>query len=84
MGKAPVGVAREAKRFGATVIAFCGCVGEGAVAVNEAGIDAFFPIARGPATLAEAMDVDNAYKNLYDTARQVLGLMRSLEDKARG
>ena len=47
-----------------------------AVGCNEHGIDAFFPIVRKPCTLEEAMYVDNAYKNLKDTAYQVFRLMR--------
>ena len=42
---------------------------------NEEGIDAFFPILRTPCTLAEAMDVDNAARNLTATAEQVLRLL---------
>lgn len=75
MGKAPIGVARLAKNYGKRVIAFAGCVTEDAHCCNEHGIDAFFPILRTPCTLEEAMDLDNAYRNLTDTAEQVLRLM---------
>ena len=44
MGKAPIGVAGTAKAYGKKVIAFSGCVTRDAVACNDAGIDAFFPI----------------------------------------
>lgn len=44
MGKAPVGVAKLGKKYGAKTIAFAGSVTKEAVACNEAGIDAFFPI----------------------------------------
>ena len=44
MGKAPVGVAKLAKAHGAKVLAFSGSVTKEAVACNQAGIDAFFPI----------------------------------------
>jgi len=74
MGKAPVGVARCAKRYGKPVIAFSGAVTRDAGAVNAHGIDAFFPILRTPCTLADAMDVENAYRNLRDTAEQVFRL----------
>lgn len=77
MGKAPVGVAKLAKKYQKPVIAFSGCVTEDAVLCNEHGIDAFFPIVRKPCTLAEAMDCDNAYKNLKDTAYQVFRLIKS-------
>ncbi len=79
MGKAPIGVARLAKKYGKTVIAFSGCVTKDAVACNSCGIDAFFPILRGVTTLEEALDEQNAYDNLYATATQVLRLIESLK-----
>ena len=54
MGKAPVGVAKLAKKYGKKVIAFAGAVQRDARACNDAGIDAFFPILRGVVTLEEA------------------------------
>lgn len=75
MGKAPIGVAGLAKKYGKRVIAFSGSVTEDAEVCNEHGIDAFFPILRGIVTLEEALDVDNAYKNLSATAYQVLRLI---------
>ncbi|MBE7031219.1 MAG: glycerate kinase [Ruminococcaceae bacterium] len=75
MGKAPVGVAKLAKKYNKQVIAFSGCVTDDAVTCNEHGIDAFFPILRKPCTLEEAMNVDIAYKNLKDTACQVFRLI---------
>lgn len=68
MGKAPVGVARLAKKHGKKVIAFCGCVGEGAEACLDHGIDAYFPIVQTSATLEEALKTENAYRDLRDTA----------------
>lgn len=75
MGKAPVGVARLAKKYGAKVIAFAGAVTEDAAACNEAGIDAFFPIVRGITTLEEAMKPENAKRNLTATVEQVFRLL---------
>ena len=77
MGKAPIGVAKLAKKYGKTVIAFSGAVTEDAVKCNEHGIDAFFPIVRKPCTLEDAMDCDNAYKNLKDTTIQVFRLIKN-------
>ena len=57
MGKAPVGVAKLGRKYGAKTIAFAGSVTKEAVACNEVGIDAFFPIVRGISTLEEAMDL---------------------------
>ena len=76
-GKAPVGVARLAKKHNKPVIAFSGIVSEDASACNDAGIDAYFPILRRVCTLSEAMDKEIAAKNLADTAEQVSRLIRT-------
>lgn len=75
MGKAPVGVACLAKQYAAKVVAFAGAVTEGAVACNDAGIDAFFPIIRGITTLEEAMNKENAHKNMAAATEQVFRLL---------
>ena len=75
MGKAPVGVAKLAKKYGAKVVAFAGSVTLDASACNQAGIDAFFPIVRGVTTLKEAMEPDNAYTNMKACAEQVFRLL---------
>lgn len=75
MGKAPVGVARLAKKHGAKVAAFAGAVTEGAAACNDAGIDAFFPIVRGVTTLEDAMKKENAQKNMAAAVEQVFRLL---------
>ena len=77
MGKAPVGVAEVAKRFGRPVIAFAGCVTEDATVVNAHGIDAFFPILRTVGTLEEALDKGRAAANLTATAEQAFRLIRT-------
>lgn len=75
MGKAPVGVARLAKKYNAKVIAFAGSVTKEATACNKEGIDAFFPILRGVCTLAEAMDPVAARNNMTPTVEQVFRLL---------
>ncbi len=75
MGKAPVGVAKLAKSVGKPVIAFSGMVGDGAGDCNYQGIDAFFPILRKVCSVEEAMDKENAKKNLADAAEQALRLI---------
>ena len=70
MGKAPVGVARLAKRYGARVFAFAGSIGEDAGACHAQGIDAFFPIVRGAGTLAEAMEPEAARRNMASSVEQ--------------
>jgi len=79
MGKAPVGVAGIAKKYGKKVIAFSGCVTEDAIACNEHGIDAFFPILRGVVSLSEAMDTKNATKNMTATVEQAFRLIRLMD-----
>ena len=76
MGKAPIGVAKLAKKHGKRVVAFAGCVTEDAEECNSHGIDAFFPIIRGITTLDEALDRDNAYSNLRAAAYQVFRLIK--------
>lgn len=75
MGKAPVGVAKRAKKHGAKVIAFAGSVTPEAAACNKVGIDAFFPIVRGVTTIEEAMNTENAKNNMRMTVEQVFRLM---------
>ena len=75
MGKAPIAVAQMAKRLGKRVIAFSGCVTDQAEVCNDRGIDAFFPILRGVTTLEEALDPQNASRNLEATAYQVFRLL---------
>lgn len=76
MGKAPIGVAGIAKRYDKPVLAFSGCVTEDAAACNEHGIDAFFPILRGAVTLSEAMDSENAKKNMIAATEQAFRLIK--------
>ena len=76
MGKAPIGVARLAKKYGKRVLAFSGILGNGVEAVNAAGIDAYFPILRKLVPLAEALDVSNASANLTATVEQVFRLLK--------
>lgn len=76
MGKAPVGVAALAKKYGLPVVAFAGSVTKDAKECNQKGIDAFFPILREITTLEEAMQPENAKNNLADTAEQVFRLLK--------
>lgn len=78
MGKAPSGVANIAKKYGKTVLAFAGAVTEDAVHCNEHGIDAFFPILRGVVSLEDAMNAENARKNMEATVEQVFRLIQAV------
>ena len=77
MGKAPIGVAKLAKKYGKRVLAFSGILGDGVEAVNDAGIDAYFPILRKLVTLEEALDVANASANLTSTVEQAFRLLKT-------
>lgn len=74
MGKAPAGVAARAKKYGKPVVAFAGSTTRDANLCNAHGIDAIFPILRTPCTLSEAMEKENAMKNMADTVEQVVRL----------
>ena len=75
MGKAPIGVAKLAKKHSIKVIAFAGSVTKDARVCNEKGIDAYFPIVRGITTLEEAIKKENAKENLKAAAEQVFRLL---------
>lgn len=78
-GKAPVGVARRAKRYGKPVVAVVGGRADNLDAVYEQGIDLVLPICRKPMDLEQALDPQEAATNLicagesaarsYDLAR---------------
>ena len=80
MGKAPIGIAGIAKKHHKPVIAFSGCVTKDATVCNQHGIDAFFPIVRGACTLEEAMNTENAYRNMADTAEQTFRLLQMAKE----
>lgn len=79
MGKAPLGVAKLAKKHGAKVIALAGCTTDDAVKCNTEGIDAYFAVVNAAMSLQEAMREDVAYNNVVQTSRQVFNLIKSLE-----
>ena len=76
MGKAPIGVAAIAKKYGKPVLAFSGSVTEDAGVCNQYGIDAFFPVLRTVTTLEEAMEEELAKRNLSATVEQVFRLVK--------
>ena len=82
MGKAPIGIARIAKKYSKPVIAFSGCVTPQTGVCNEHGIDAFFPIVSGACTIDEAMAVENAYPNMQRTAEQAFRLLKMAREDA--
>lgn len=80
MGKAPVGIAKLAKKHGAKVIALAGAVIEGAEKCNENGIDAYFPILRKIVTLDEAMTPEIAKENMIKTTEQLVRLIAAFNE----
>ena len=63
-GKAPVGVARRAKRYGKPVVAVVGGRADSLDALYEQGIDLVLPICRKPMDLEQALDPQEAATNL--------------------
>lgn len=63
-GKAPVGVARRAKRYGKPVAAVVGGRADNLDAVYEQGIDLVLPICRKPMSLDQALNPQEAAANL--------------------
>lgn len=82
MGKAPIGVAAIAKKYGKSVLAFSGCVTEESGVCNQYGIDAFFPVLRTVTTLEEAMEKEQTKRNLSATVEQVFRLIKIVKSIA--
>lgn len=76
MGKAPIGVAKLAKKYNKLVIAFGGCLKDDVRIINKYGIDAYFAIINRSLTIEEAMDKNNTKNNLRNTAEQVFRLIK--------
>ncbi|MCD8744000.1 glycerate kinase [Clostridioides difficile] len=79
MGKAPIGVAKLAKKYGVKVIGLAGATTEDAVKCNEEGIDAYFSIVNRAMTIEEAMDKATASENMTSTTTQIFNLITSIQ-----
>ena len=78
-GKAPVGVARRAKRYGKPVVAVVGGRADNLDAVYGQGVDLVLPICRKPMSLDQALGVQEATTNLIcagEAAAQAYDLAR--------
>lgn len=78
-GKAPVGMARRAKRYGKPVVAVVGGRAVNLDAVYEQGIDLVLPICRKPMPLDQALGAQEATTNLIcagEAAAQAYDLAR--------
>lgn len=78
-GKTPIGVAKLAKKYDKSVIAFSGVATNDAKVVNDEGIDAFFPIIGEVISLDEAMDKEVAKNNLSRCVEQVFRLIYKIK-----
>ena len=76
MGKAPVGIAKYAKKQNIPVIAIAGSIGQEAKEVNNHGIDSFFSIMNSPMTLSEAMDRNNSIRLIEESIEQICRLLK--------
>ncbi len=63
-GKAPVGVARRAKRYGKPVVAVVGGRADNLDVVYGQGVDLVLPVCRKPMSLEEALGMQEAVANL--------------------
>ncbi|AQU08574.1 glycerate kinase [Clostridioides difficile] len=79
MGKAPIGVAKLAKKYEVKVIGLAGATTEDAVKCNEEGIDAYFSIVNRAMTIEEAMDKATASENMTATTTQIFNLITSIQ-----
>jgi glycerate kinase len=73
-GKAPIGVARIAKRLGKPVIGIAGSLADDVGVVYAHGIDAVFSIVPRPCTLEDALD--NAAANIRLASRNIAETIR--------
>ena len=70
-GKAPVGVARRAKRYGKPVVAVVGGRADNLDAVYGQGVDLALPVCRRPMPLDQALDPQEATTNLICAGESV-------------
>ncbi len=74
-GKAPVGIARRAKKYGKPVVAVTGAIGEGAKSIYEHGIDALISSTCRPMSVEEA--VSRWDELLADSAERAMRLIKT-------
>lgn len=78
MGKAPIGVAKLAKKHNCKVIGVAGATTSKARKCNEEGMDAYFSIVNGAMSLEEAMNPEVAYENMKQTTEQIFNLIKTI------
>lgn len=81
MGKAPIGVAKLAKKYDLPVIGIAGALAKEASKCNEEGIDAYFSIINAAMSLDEAMEKEKAKENMIQTIEQITRLIQVARNK---
>ena len=85
MGKAPIEIARVAKKYNKNVIFLAGTISDKEIDTLDTNtksiIDASFSILRGVSTLDEAMNKVIAISNLENTVSQVFNLLEIFKDE---
>lgn len=74
MGKAPVKIAKLAKKYGRRVIAIVGCVGKGSEKCLEAGIDRIVPALTSPVADRRDLEKETAAGNVSRAACRAMQL----------
>ncbi|PAT01235.1 glycerate kinase [Candidatus Izimaplasma bacterium ZiA1] len=78
MGKAPIGVAKLAKKYDKTVIALAGSVTDEAYNAHDYGVTSMFSILDQPLTLNEAMDKERSYHLVKKSVNEIIRLINKL------
>ncbi|HAX72970.1 MAG TPA: glycerate kinase [Firmicutes bacterium] len=81
MGKAPIGVAKLAKKYNLPVIGIAGALAKEAKMCNVEGIDAYFSIVNAAMSLEDAMDKTKARENMVQTVEQIFQLIHVFQTK---
>jgi glycerate kinase len=75
-GKTPIGVAKVAKEFNASVIAIAGCISDDAYINHEHGIDAMFSIINYPIDIEEAIKKERATFFIEKKVQEIFRLIK--------
>ena len=78
MGKAPIGVAKLAKKYDKTVIALAGSVTDEAYNAHDYGVTSMFSILDQPLTLNEAMDKERSYHLVKKSVNEIIRLINKI------
>lgn len=81
MGKAPIGVAKLAKKYDIPVIGITGSIGTGAEKTHDFGIESFFSIMDSPMTLEDAMNKENAKRLVEQGVQEIFRLIRVCQNR---